>query len=63
MPTAEDIRQVYEKYAAAWSNGDVDAVLALFAADAVVHVPSMAPQLKASRRSASSSPEGLVRDP
>jgi steroid delta-isomerase len=39
VPTAKDIEQVFEQYAAAWSKQDVDAVAALFAPDAVVHDP------------------------
>jgi steroid Delta-isomerase len=39
MTDARDIEQVFEKYAAAWSSCDLDAVTALFASDAVVHDP------------------------
>ena len=46
MATAEDIQELYERYAAAWSRHDVDAVTALFATDAVVHDPVDWPALK-----------------
>ena len=46
MPSAEDIQQVYEQYAAAWSRLDMDAVLGLFAPDAVVHDPVDGPALE-----------------
>ena len=39
MPDASDIERVFEKYAAAWSSHDLDAVAALFAPDGVVHDP------------------------
>jgi steroid delta-isomerase len=45
MPTAEHIQQVYEQYAAAWSRLDLDAVIALFTPDAVVHDPVDGPEL------------------
>jgi steroid Delta-isomerase len=46
MPSTEDIQRVYEQYAAAWSRLDIDAVLALFASDAVVHDPVDGPALE-----------------
>ena len=49
MPSTEDIRRVYEQYAAAWSRLDIDAVLALFASDAVVHDPVDGPALEGAR--------------
>jgi steroid delta-isomerase len=39
MPTPKDIEQFYERYTAALSSHDIDAVAALFAADAVVYDP------------------------
>jgi steroid Delta-isomerase len=41
--TVDHLRSIVERYAAAHSAGDVDAVVALFAADAVVHDPVDAP--------------------
>ena len=46
MPSTEDIERVYEQYAAAWSRLDIDAVLGLFASDAVVHDPVDGPALE-----------------
>ena len=46
MPSAEHIQKTYEQYAAAWSRLDIDAVLGLFAADAVVHDPVDGPALE-----------------
>jgi steroid delta-isomerase len=46
MASAEDVQELYEQYAAAWSRHDLDAVTALFAADAVVHDPVDGPALK-----------------
>jgi steroid delta-isomerase len=46
VPTAEGIQRAYEQYAAAWSRLDIDGVLALFAADAVVHDPVDGPALE-----------------
>ena len=39
MPETWDIQQISEQYSAAWSNGDLDAVCALLAPDAVLHDP------------------------
>jgi steroid delta-isomerase len=39
MPTADEMKATVERYAAAHSAGDVDAVAAVFAADAVVADP------------------------
>ena len=39
MPSAEDIQQVYDTYIAALVRHDLDAVMAMFAADAVLHDP------------------------
>lgn len=44
MPTVEHIKSVVERYAAAHSAGDVDAVVALFADDAVVVDPVDQPE-------------------
>ena len=60
MPSAEDIQRVYEHYAAAWSRLDLDAVLGLFAPDAVVHDPVDGPRSKAWKPSASTSRWGLA---
>jgi len=46
MTSAEDIQRVYQQYAAAWSRLDIDAVLGLFASDAVVHDPVDGPALE-----------------
>jgi steroid delta-isomerase len=43
---AEDIQRIYELYAAAWSRLDIDAVIGLFAEDAVVHDPVDGPALE-----------------
>ena len=39
MPSAEDIRHVYDSYIAALLRHDLEAVMAMFAADAVLHDP------------------------
>jgi steroid delta-isomerase len=39
MPTPEDIRQVYDRYFTALVEHDIDGVMAMFAADAVLHDP------------------------
>ncbi len=44
MPTVEHMRDVVARYTAAHSAGDVDAVAALFATDAVVADPVDAPE-------------------
>jgi steroid delta-isomerase len=46
VPSAQDIEHCYERYVAAWSRHDVDAVVALFASDAVVHDPVDSPPLE-----------------
>jgi steroid delta-isomerase len=46
VPNTEDIQRVYEQYAAAWSRLDMDAVIGLFAPDAVVHDPVDGPALE-----------------
>jgi steroid delta-isomerase len=46
VPNAGDIQRVYEQYAAAWSRLDMDAVIGLFAPDAVVHDPVDGPALE-----------------
>ena len=43
MPNAEDIREVYDKYIAALVRHDLDAVMAMFATNAVLHDPVDAP--------------------
>ena len=39
MPTAEEIQQVYDRYLDALVRHDLDGVMAMFAADAVLHDP------------------------
>ena len=46
MPSTEEIQGVYEQYVAAWSRLDIDAVLGLFAPDAVVDDPVDGPALE-----------------
>lgn len=44
MPTTDEIKAVVERYAAAHSSGDLDGIVALFAADAVVADPVDQPE-------------------
>jgi len=46
MPTPEDIEQFYARYTAALSSHDIEAVAALFAADAVIYDPVDAPAIE-----------------
>jgi len=46
MLTPKDIEQFYEQYTAALSRRDIDAVTALFAADAVIYDPVDSPALE-----------------
>jgi steroid delta-isomerase len=46
VPTARDIEQVFERYVAAGSTRDVNAIAALFASNAVVHDPVDGPAVE-----------------
>jgi steroid Delta-isomerase len=46
MPTPQDIEHFYDRYTAALSSHDIDAVAALFAVDAVVFDPVDSPALE-----------------
>ena len=62
MPDPQHIEQVFAKYAEGQTANDADAVMKLFAADAVVRDPIDGPRSTVPRRSASSSSgAGIVK--